>query len=622
MLLTYKKIIATALSPLLSLNTKEIVNLLEIPRQAHQGQLSLAVFRWAKTSGQNPAEMSLRLANSINNLNLDTLSKAESMGGFLNFFLNPQSMQNFLLEAYMQDNLGQRSFGFSTLGVGKTLLIDFASPNVAKPMHVGHLRASIIGQALYNLAKTQSYKVIGLNHLGDWGVLFGRLVWAYRKWAKEYDFKTKQFESLYKLYVRFHAEAEDNPNILKEASLIFKQLESGDKEVKILWQQFVSISLEQYQKIWDRLGIKHDITRGESFYNDKLQHIVDLLNKKNLLKESQGAAVVHLEDQNMPPCLIKKSDGASLYATRDLASALYRAKDLKVDINLYVVGQDQNLHFKQLFAVLKKMDMPWADQCQHINFGMYKFKDTKMSSRKGHSILLEDILSQAFDKVYCKIKLKNPEWSADKIKNIAESISTGAVIFNDLSNDRSSDVEFCWDKILNFEGDSGPYVQYVFVRCNSLIKKFIQQEHKNLLDYFTQDELDKYAQANFTKHLKLPLSFMQKYFKSVVVPPKVAESNSVNSKVASPETTNPEIEQILSLLLAYDHHLSKAFVNFKPHLIAQYLLQLCYAFNKFYAHSKILDSKDKYFYIALICLVQNTIQQALSILNINCPDEM
>lgn len=602
MLLKYKNTIAKALSPLLDLDAKKIINLLEIPRQAKQGQLSLAVFRWAKVAKQNPQEMALHLAKSVENLNLKILNKAEAMGGFLNFFLNTQSMQSFLLKAYEQDSFGKQGFGFSTLGLNKTLLIDFASPNVAKPMHVGHLRASIIGQALYNLAKTQSYKAIGLNHLGDWGVLFGRLVWAYKKWGAEYDFKDKEFQSLYKLYVRFHLEAENNPQMLKEASLIFKQLESDDKETKILWKKFVSISLTQYQKIWDRLGIKHDIVKGESFYNDKLQQIIDLLNKKDLLKESQGAFVVHLEDQNMPPCLIKKSDGASLYATRDLASAWYRMEDLKVDINLYVVGQDQNLHFKQLFAVLKKMNMPWADHCRHINFGMYKFKDKKMSSRKGHSILLEDILSQAFEKVYNKIKLKNPDWSAKKITNITESISTGAVIFNDLSNDRSSDVEFCWDKILNFEGDSGPYVQYVFVRGNSLIKKFIQQESKNLLDYFTKEELNKYVKADFSENLKLPLSFMQKYFKS--------------------ESTSPEIEQILSLLLSYDHYLSKAFLNFKPHLIAQYLLQLCYAFNKFYAHNKILSAKDKYFYIALTYLTKNTIQKALKILNINCPEEM
>lgn len=602
MLLNYKKKIASVLSPLLNTDTKDIIDLFEIPKQFSQGQLSLPVFRWAKATKQSPQELTNILAESLNKGNLDILNKAQAMGGFLNFFLSTTSMQSFLLQACKKDCSNEKKFGSSNIGIDKTLLIDFASPNVAKPMHVGHLRATIIGQALYNIAKTQSYKLIGLNHLGDWGVLFGRLVWAYKKWGTEYNFKKEEFISLYALYVRFHKEAEVNPDILKEASLIFKQLEEGDKEISILWKKFVNISLQEYQKIWNRLGVHHDLVRGESFYNDKLKHIEQLLEKKSLLEKSEGAMVVKLDEQKMPPCLIRKGDGASLYATRDLASAWHRMEDLKVDINLYVVGQDQNLYFKQLFAVLEKMNMPWAKNCHHVNFGMYRFKDSKMSSRKGHAILLEDILDQAYKKVYNKIKLKHPEWNDKRICPVAESVSVGAVVFNDLSNDRVSDIDFCWDKILSFEGDSGPYVQYVFVRCQSLLKKFILQNAKDLSPFFDKQTLSNYLNEDFFSQIDLPISFIEKAF---------------NKGTVDPATIN-----ILSLLLSYDHVLSKAFKNFKPHLITQYLLQLCSAFNKFYANHKILSSKEKDFYIVIVYLMKMVIKKGLGILNIQCPCEM
>lgn len=602
MLLNYKKKIASVLSPLLKADVKDIIDLFEIPKQFSQGQLSLPVFRWSKIAKQSPQELSSFLAESLNNSNLGILNRAQPLGGFLNLFLSTPSMQTFLLQAYEKDFSGKKKFGFSDIGVSKTLLIDFASPNVAKPMHVGHLRATIIGQALYNVAKTQSYKLIGLNHLGDWGVLFGRLVWAYKEWGAEYDFKEKEFTALYALYVRFHKEAEVNPDMFKEASLIFKQLEGGDKEIRILWEKFVNISLKEYQKIWNRLGVRHDLIRAESFYNDRLKHIEGLLEKKSLLEESEGAIVVKLDEQKMSPCLIRKGDGASLYATRDLASAWYRMEDLKADINLYVVGQDQNLYFKQLFAVLEKMNMPWAKNCHHVNFGMYRFKDSKISSRKGNVILLEDILDQAYKKVCDKIKLKHPEWNDKRIQPVAERVSVGAVIFNDLSSDRSSDVEFCWDKMLSFEGDSGPYVQYVFVRCQSLLRKFVSQNIKDLNLFFDKKTLSEYLNEDCLSQVELPVSFIKKAFNK--------------------ELVDPEIINILALLLSYDHVLSKAFGTFKPHLIAQYLLQLCSAFNKFYAHHKILSSKEKDFYIVVVYLVQLLIKKGLGVLNIQCPDEM
>ena len=466
MLIDFKKELAQRLSSLTGRDPKFLLSLFEAPKELSHGHVALPTFFLAKEKRMAPPLIAKELARQIEDLNLSPVEAISPLGGYVNFHLKAQ---------WLQDSLSQKlhaegeKFGFGKKGEGQQVIIDFSSPNVAKPMSVGHLRATVIGQALCNLAHSQGYKVIGLNHLGDWGVQFGKLAWAYQKWGHQYSFDEDPFESLFSLYVRFHELAETDESLNKEGSLIFKKLEAGDPEITALWKKFVAISMEEYQKVWDILGTHFDLVRGESFYNDRLKPTEKIIEEKGLLEESDGAQVVRLEG-DMPPCLIRKNDGASLYATRDIASAIYRMEELKADLNLYVVGVDQNLHFKQVFQVIEKMGFPWSKSCHHISFGMYRFKDIKMSTRKGNVIFLRDVVERAIEMVEEIIEERKPNLP-DK-KKVAQQVGVGAIIFNDLSNDRVKDIDFDWNRVLDFEGDSGPYVQYCHVRCCSLIKKY------------------------------------------------------------------------------------------------------------------------------------------------------
>ncbi|HVK60255.1 MAG TPA: arginine--tRNA ligase [Bdellovibrionales bacterium] len=345
---------------LASLSKSSLEAALEAPKKLEHGHLALPVFPFAKELKKAPPMIAQELARILNEskapLKINAIDAITPVGGFLNFKFKDSYLQKNLIES---TNLAIEKIGSSKKGAGKNLVIDYSSPNVAKPMHIGHLRATVIGQAIRNIAQTQGYNVVGLNHLGDWGVQFGKLAWAYQAWGSEYDFKAKPFESLFAIYVRFHDEAEKNPELEAKGSETFKRLENGDAEITAIWKEFVEISLKDYGRIWKQMGVQHDLVRGESFYNDRLKAVEEMLEKKGLLETSDGAQVVRLGD-DMPPCLIRKADGASLYATRDLASAIYRHDELKADMNLYVVGVDQTLHFKQVFKVLELMGFAWA----------------------------------------------------------------------------------------------------------------------------------------------------------------------------------------------------------------------------------------------------------------------
>jgi arginyl-tRNA synthetase len=538
---------------------------LESPKQPGHGHLALPVFAWAKEARKAPPVLAQEMAAKFEADKAPGLKSAVAVSGFVNFTFEDRFVQDVLSKA-----VASASVGFSNIGKGKKLLIDFSSPNVAKPMHVGHLRATVIGNAIAKLARTQGYDVVGLNHLGDWGVQFGKLAWAYQQWGSEYPFAERPFESLYELYVRFHAEAERNPEIEDEGSRIFKKLEDGDPELKALWQRFVDVTLEHNQRIYDLLSMKHELVLGESFYNDKMKPVEEELERKGLLEESEGAMVVRLDDQNMPPCLIRKSDGASLYATRDLASAIYRMNVLKADLNLYVVGVGQTLHFRQVFAVLKKMGYPWVDQCHHIGFGMYRFKDAIISTRKGNTVFLEDILEQAVERARALIATKNP--TLENAAQVAQQVGVGAVVFNDLVNDRVKDVEFEWSRALDFEGDSGPYVQYGGVRCLSLMRKY---------------------------------------------------GKPVHSEFAA-ELTSPEERELIRFLLSYQDTLRNAFENFKPHMVAGYLLDLCHRFSTFYNKCRILGEPPELesARMTLVLAVQRVLKEGLGVLGMDLPDAM
>ncbi len=549
---------------------------LEQPKSLEHGHLAFPVFPLAKIMRKAPPVIAQMIATHLQAAVASGsgakdigLSRVLPAGGYVNLTFRDDVLQARLFASIQNDGA---KLGFSQSGKGKRIVIDYSSPNVAKPMHVGTLRATVIGQAIRNIAETQGYEVIGLNHLGDWGVQFGKLAWAYRKWGHEYDFQNAPFQSLFDLYVRFHDEATKDPALDAEGSLVFKQLEQGDKEIEKIWKMFVDITLVEDQKLWDLLGVKHDLVRGESFYNDRLKPVENLLDRRGLLTSSEGAMVVHLGD-DMPPCLIRKSDGASLYATRDLASAIYRKEELKADLCLYVVGVDQTLHFKQVFKVLELAGFEWAAECHHVSFGLYRFKDgVKMSTRKGNVIFLEDILKQAIERTGEVIAAKNPGLSAAERAKIAQDVGVGAVIFGDLLFDRVKNVEFDWDRILSFEGDSGPYVQYMHVRCQSLLRKY----------------------------------------------GRVPQMNAVQPLVENDE------RELVRLLLSYDETLEAAFRGFKPNILAQYLLEVCGVFSRFYHNNRILGEAAgiEESRMALVAATQAVLKQGLGRLSIQAPDYM
>lgn len=564
-----------------AVSVANLENVLEQPKNLEHGHLAFPVFSLAKLMRQGPPPIAAKIATHLQSL-VDGnqvaqelgLEKALAVGGYVNLTFSGLALQNRLFAA-IRDSKGK--LGYSLDGKGKRIVIDYSSPNVAKPMHVGTLRATVIGQAIRNIAETQGYEVIGLNHLGDWGVQFGKLAWAYQKWGDQYDFKNAPFQSLFDLYVKFHDEAAKNPALDAEGSLVFKRLEQGDKEIEKIWKMFVDITLVEDQKLWDLLGVKHDLVRGESFYNDRLKPVEDLLEKKGLLQESEGAMVVPMGD-DMPPCLIRKSDGASLYATRDIASAIYRKNELGADLCLYVVGVDQTLHFKQVFKVLDLAGFEWAKECHHISFGLYRFKDgVKMSTRKGNVIFLEDILKQAIERTAELIEKKNPQLPAGERAQIATDVGVGAVIFGDLVFDRVKNVEFDWDRILSFEGDSGPYVQYMHVRCQSLLRKYAEKTG---------------GQA-----------------------PKLNPTRVMNEK---------DERELVRLLFSYDEILEASFRGFRPNILAQYLLEVCGVFSRFYHNNRILGEAEEVeaSRMALVAATQAVLQEGLAKLSIRAPDVM
>lgn len=567
MIAALKRDIAKSLTSLTGQNEDAIFAGLETPKVYEHGHMAYPVFALAKEKRQAPPKIAQELAEALKG-KVPGIKSVQAAGGFLNFTFTAAALQDTLFRSLNDASL---PLGHNRNLAGKTVVIDYSSPNVAKPMHVGHFRATMIGQAIRNLAEAQGAKVIGVNHIGDWGTQFGKLAWAYQQWGKEYDFSKEPVDSLVKMYVRFHEEAEKNPELEKKAAETFLKLEGGDPEILKIWKYMTDVSFVEYNRVYDLLGVKHDVVLGESFYNDKMDDAVRRLEKAGILKESEGAQVVFFEDsEKMPPCLIKKSDGASIYATRDLAAAIYRHEVQKADEILYVVGTAQSLHFKQVFRVLEMLGYDWAKHCHHIGFGLYRFKDGKMSTRAGKVILAEDIITQAFELVGRMIQEKNPDLP-DKEK-IARQVSAGAVIFNDLVNDRVKDIDFDWDRILNTEGDSGPYVQYTNVRCKSILRKY----------------------------------------------GKAAPS--------SPGRTldTPEEERLVFSLLQFGHVVDVSYRQFKPNILAQYLLDLCSHFSHFYHKNRIVGEAEEIASsrAALVAATSRVLTDGLGLLNIPSPEQM
>ena len=563
----YRKYIAEKLN-VANVTAEEIASLIEIPPEKNMGDYALPCFRLAKTMRKSPIAIGEELQRSF--VVDDVVISCEAVNGYLNFKINRLGLSLETLKKILAQ--GER-YGSSSEGNGKTVCIDYSSINVAKPFHIGHLSTTVIGGALYRIFKFTGYNAVGINHLGDYGTQFGKLIYAYKHWGTKAEVEEGGIKELTRLYVRYHKESEENPAMDDEARHYFKLIESGDEECNALFNWFKDLTIKEVGKIYDELGITFDSYAGESFYNDKMQPVIDELEAKGLLKTSDGAKIVDLEEYGMPPCLILRSDGASLYATRDLAAACYRKEHYDFYKCLYVVAYQQNLHFKQIFKVLELMGKDWAKDLVHVAYGMVSLLDENgnqvaMSTRNGTVVLLEDVLKKCHEKCLQVIEEKNPNLE-DK-EEIARKVGTGAVIFGALSNSKIKDIAFSYDKILNFDGETGPYVQYTAARIKSVLRK--GGDFTPVVDY----------------------------------------------------SPNDSEYQLIASLSTFSEVVSSAREKLEPFFITRYAIEVASLYNKFYFDCKIIgeDENVKNFRLTLSKATLITLTNALKLLGIEVPERM
>jgi arginyl-tRNA synthetase len=462
--MNFKEYVIDKLTELTGLDKSIVSGAVEIPPEEKMGDLAFPCFPLAKVMRKAPPLIAKDLAEKF--VGDSVLDKCEAVGGYVNFFF---SREEFISDVVKNVRNAGMDYGKSDMGNGKTVLVEYSSPNIAKPFHIGHLFSTAVGNSLSKIYKHLGYNVFSLNHLGDWGTQFGKLICAYKKWGDPKKIEKDPINSLLEIYVRFHKEAENDPSLEDEARGYFKKLEEGDEETTKLWSYFREQSLVEFKRVYDMLGVSFDSYNGEAFYSDKMQEVVDILRDKGLLVESQGAQVVDLSDLNMPPCIILKSDGATIYATRDIAAALYRHRTYNFDKNIYVVGTPQALHFKQIFAVMKKAGWEWSQNCEHVGFGLVKLPGKNMSTRNGDVVFLEDVLNESIEKTKSIIEKNNPDM--ENIDDVAKKIGIGAVLYTFLKNSREKDIIFAWDTMLDFDGESAPYCQYSYARGRSILRR-------------------------------------------------------------------------------------------------------------------------------------------------------
>ena len=462
----FKLEIAKKISQIVNLEEKEIENYIEIPKEINNGDYAFPCFKLARSLKKSPIDIADNIKENIE-LDEKIFTNIEVVGGYLNFFVNKELFAEEVLQSVSQND----EYGKSEIGKGKNIVIDYSSPNIAKTFHIGHLRTTVIGSALYNIYKYLGYNVTGINHIGDYGTQFGKLIEGYKRWGTEYNLEENPIEKLTEIYVRISNACKEDETILEECRNNFKKLEEGEPYCKELWKKFKDVSLKEFQKVYDILGTKFDSWNGEAFYIDKMGEVVELLEKSGKLVESQGAKIIDLEDKGMAPCIIEKTNGSSTYATRDLAAILYRARTYDYDKALYVTSYEQVLHFKQIFEVAKLLglDEKYIKGLEHISYGMVLLETGKMSTRDGNVIKLEDLLNEAIQRAEKIIEEKNP--NLENKDEVAKKVGIGAVIFNDLANSRVKDEIFNWNNVLNFQGETGPYIQYTYVRTKSIVEK-------------------------------------------------------------------------------------------------------------------------------------------------------
>lgn len=459
----YKNIIAEKIKKLVDLDIETIEKLIEIPPKPEMGDFAFPCFHLSKSMKKSPNVIAEQLKNEIDKEGLENI---ENLGPYLNFFLDKSRFIKTTIEQILQE---KDHYGSSTIGTGKNIIVEYSSPNIAKNFHVGHLCTTVIGNSLCKILRFAGYNSIGVNHLGDWGTQYGRLITAYHRWVDKEALQQNAIRELERLYVKFYEEAEKDPSLVDIARQHFKNLEDSCNEEVKLWNEFKELSLKEFKRIYDMLNVEFDSYAGESFYSDKMDAVTHEIEQKGLLTESNGAKVVMLDEYNMPPCIIKKSDGATIYATRDLAAAIYRKKAYDFDKNIYCVGLTQSLHFKQVFKTLELMGHEWAKNCIHVGNGLVKFTDGKFSTRSGNAIYLEELLNESVEKVLETINQKNA--SLENKEEVAKKVGIGAIVFTYLKNNRERDIIFDWNEMLSFDGETGPYVQYTYARGKSILRK-------------------------------------------------------------------------------------------------------------------------------------------------------
>ena len=466
-MIDFKQIIAKNISDVISIPEEEIVSYIEIPKDTSNGDYAFPCFRLAKTLRKAPQMIASDIKEKII-FDKENITKVEIAGGYLNFFVNKDAK----IKTVLNEIANNDEYGKSEYGKGKNIIVEFSSPNIAKPFHIGHLRTTGIGQALYNIYKYLGYNVTGINHLGDYGTQFGKMIEGYKKWGNEYTFKEHPIDDMLDLYVRINNLCKEDENVLNECRENFRKLENNDEYCLDIWNKFKSLSLQEFQRVYDELGTTFDSWNGESFYTDKMPETIDILEKSGHLIESNGAKIIDLEDQGInTPCMVVKSNGSTTYDTRDLAAILYRAKTYDFDKCLYVVAYEQDLHFRQIFAAARYLglDEKYLKGLEHVSYGMVRLKSGKMSTREGTVVKLEDLLKESVSRVQKIIEEKDP--NLENKEDIARKVGIGAVVFNNLATNRIKDQVFDWNEVLNFQGETGPYIQYTYVRTKSVLEK-------------------------------------------------------------------------------------------------------------------------------------------------------
>ncbi len=573
-MIDYKIEIAQILAPAVAdLTHEEILGMIEIPQDSKMGDYAFPCFRLAKVMRKAPQMIASDIAAAIKDNEL--FADVQQVNAYVNMFISRAA----LTKATLSDVLEKKdNFGRSDLGTGKKAIVEFSSPNIAKPFHIGHIRSTVIGNSLYKIHEALGYDTFRINHLGDYGTQFGKMICAYRHWGNKEDVVREPIKTLLEYYTKFHVEVEDHPELDEEARAIFSKLEKGEKEEVELWQWFRDESLKEFNRVYKMLGIEFDSYNGESFYSDKMPRFEKELEDKGLLVESQGAQIVDLEKYGLGVALIKKSDGSSLYITRDIAAAVYRKETYNFHKNIYVVASQQALHFQQLFKILNLMGYEeCAGGCMHVPFGLVRLEAGTMSTRHGRVVFLEDVLSKAVEKTREIILEKNPD--AENVDEIAHQVGVGAVVFNELSNNRIKDYVFSWDQVLNFDGETGPYVQYTHARCSSVLRKAGDDAVKAAADA---------ANIDFSY---------------------------LNGDAAY---------ELTKLLYAFPAVIEQAGERYEPSIITRHVVNIAQCFNKFYHDEHIIvdDEKEKTAKLALVLATKTTIRNALSLLGVYAPERM